>query len=99
MEHKEIRDLTNKLTGDEFLELMNTFLNGSGGTKLETAIIRNKALHDWHHTIQQCLMRSFIVPAVIALSEETYSDGRNEATVKMCKFLAPALKDTYYPFV
>lgn len=97
MEAKEIYSLAGTLTPEELLDLMKAFINSGKGHSLEDAVI--KRLPNWHHTLQQCLMRSFIVPAVATLAKEEYPDDRNRATVTTCQKVARSMTDPAYPFI
>lgn len=54
----------------------------------------------WHKTLQQTYMRDFIIPIIRELSK-AYPDGRNEATVNLCKQLIDICdkEDNGLPFI
>lgn len=99
MDYKEIHELSGKLTAKELLQLMMDFINKGGDTKLSVHMEKEKTLEDWHPTLQQCLMRGFIRPAIIALSKDPMPDERNRATVKICKEILPIFEKYTLPFM
>lgn len=78
----------------EIERLVNTFGAKESGKAFALGI------STWHKTLQQTFMRDFIVPTIRELSE-AYPDGRNEATVNLCKQLIEVCdKDgNYLPFI
>lgn len=110
MDYKERSELTNKLTAEDLLDILQMFINRGGDTKLRNAILKGckqgvdeydnrPILHDWHHTLQQCLMRGLIVPVIESLASVKYTDPRNEGTVNMCKEMRHCIHKYALPFI
>jgi hypothetical protein len=108
--HKEIAEFLRD--PEDMLHVLEDFLNMGGDTSMrlyldpdsrqhkeESRWLSDKPIADWHPTLQQCLMRGFIVPAIKALSTDTMPDARNQGTVKMCKEMLPITEKYQLPFV
>jgi hypothetical protein len=55
-----------------------------------------------HRTLQQGVMRDLIINLIKAWAEmgdEGRHDLRNEATVKLCQKILPAVEEEYFPYV
>jgi hypothetical protein len=113
MEYQELRDIAAKLRDPkDMLQVINNFLNTGGDTSMQLYIEgkgrwkdearttrSDKPICGWHPTLQQCLMRGFIVPAIRALADDPSPDERNRGTVRMCKEILPILDKYKLPFV
>lgn len=102
MDYKEINELAGKITPEEFMQLFNSFINKGGDTRLTLAIEGKRnppILQQWHPTLQQCLMRGFIMPSISAFAGIMNPDERNENTVRCCREMLPILKKFKFPFV
>jgi hypothetical protein len=99
MDHKERVELSRQLSGKELLQLLKDFINSGHMREIHRAIVDDKALENWHPTLQQALMREFIVPAVQAMSKITHPDDRNKGTVEACIEALPILEKHRYPFI
>jgi hypothetical protein len=100
MEHKEISDIAAQLRNPkDLLLVIQKFLNTGGDTSMRLYLEKEEDLEDWHPTLQQCLMRGFIVPAIKALASDPSPDLRNQGTVRMCKEMLPILEKHGLPFV
>ena len=106
--HKELRDISERLYNPaDMLQVMQNFLNTGGDTRMRLYLSgrgdyvgpNERPLYDWHPTLQQCLMRGFIVPAVKVLADEPHPDERNYGTVQMCKEILPITEKYSLPFV
>lgn len=95
---REIAEDIKHMGVDTMMQVLNHYINMGGDSALRTSIEKNKVLHEWHPTLQQCLMRGFIKPAIIALSAE-YSDDRNASTVAACQDMKEALNVAKFPLV
>lgn len=109
MEYKEQREIATKLRNPEdMLAVLQDFLNMGGDTSMSLFIRKEGSWSerqtgqrpaDWHPTLQQCLMRGFIVPLIKSLADIEYTDDRNRGTVRMCKKILPILSDESLPFI
>jgi len=59
---------------------------------------RRMADRKTHPTVQQTFMR-LIVEFILAMAEKSDHDKRNAATVRLCKQLAPLVRDARLPLV
>ncbi len=108
MDYEELNDISAKLHNPkDMLQLINKFLNTGGDTSMQLylegrghyAKDDNRPLQDWHPTLQQCLMRGFIVPAIKALADDSHPDPRNQGTVEMCRDILPIFEKYRLPLV
>ena len=113
MDYAEHKDIACKLRDPEdMLEVINDFLNMGGDTSMRLYLEgkgrwaeekrdyrMDKPITSWHPTLQQCLMRGFIVPAIKALADDPRPDERNQGTVRMCKEILPITEKYKLPFV
>ena len=108
MDYEELNDMASKLHNPkDMLQLINKFFNTGGDTSMQLylegkghyAENDNRPLQDWHPTLQQCLMRGFIVPAIKALADDPHPDERNQGTVKMCMEILPILEKHRLSFI
>lgn len=113
MKAQEIKDIASKLRDPEdMLQVIQSFLNMGGDTSMRlyldpgsrrhkesTRWLSEKPIADWHPTLQQCLMRGFIVPAITALASDPSPDQRNQGTVRMCKEMLPITEKYSLPFI
>lgn len=85
-----------KTLGHDITELFNTMTLGK-----ERGEIIVEELINAHPTLQQNIMRYFIVLLIEAWASKEYSDARNEATVKACRELVKTIKDKelYFPYI
>lgn len=113
MDAKERKEIAESLRDPEdMLHVIESFLNMGGDNSMRIYIERPygdrkeesrwlsvKPITDWHPTLQQCLMRGLIVPAIRALADDPMPDMRNQGTVKMCKEMLPITKKYQLPFI
>jgi len=106
--HKELRDISSKLYNPaDMLQVIQNFLNIGGDTRMRLYLRGHeryvepgeRPLYDWHPTLQQCLMRGFIAPAIRVLGEVPHPDDRNYSTVEACKKVSPILEEYSFPFI
>lgn len=99
MDRIELRELSTKVTAEDLLQLLQDFINKGGDTRLRRLLTETRTLQDWHPTLQQCLMRDFIKPAIVALADDPRPDDRNRGTVRMCKEILHILEKHKLPFI
>lgn len=85
--------------GREIAHDLMDMLNGASKKDREEFI--HEVIHGTHRTIQQAFFRGILVPLVIeyAKLKPGQYDLRNEATVRMCKELAPYIEGRALPYV
>lgn len=81
------------MTGTEAAKIMEDFVNGNRDKKEFVEYIVNNT----HRTLNQSLIGLFI--AVLKYEAGASYDGRNEASVKLCKQLLPIIEDAYLPYI
>ena len=57
-----------------------------------------EAIQNSHNTVQQCFWRN-IMKVAEKYSKMEYSDGRNEASVELCKKVTSVSEEHHLPFV
>ena len=77
-------------------EAIESVLNNMGFNEPEVA----KLLANTHPTLQQRFM-SLVAEFIHQQALKTYSDGRNEATVKVCRILSKKMieENAFFPFI
>lgn len=93
---REIAEELRAMNGENVLWILHDYINMGGDTPLRKAI--EVGLRDWHPTLQQCLMRSVIKPAVQVMAKEN-SDDRNRSTVRMCQEILLVFEEHSLPFI
>jgi len=79
------------MTGEELGKAIEDYVNHTRSyTEVANYIVNNT-----HRTLNQSIIRMFV--EVIKLEATASFDGRNEASVKLCKRLA--LDDVYLPYI
>ena len=113
MDYEERKEVASNLRDpQDMLDVIQKFLNMGGDTSMRLYIEgkgrwaksdrdykMDKPISSWHPTLQQCLMRGFIVPAIKALADDPRPDERNLETVRMCQEMLPILEKHKLPFV
>lgn len=87
-------------TGHGLSVLMETFFNGS--PKVERDMLIKRLTEHTHRTIQQAIMRNFVVPLILKWAEQAENgqyDARNQATVRTAAELAKVLEGKFFPTI
>jgi len=79
------------LTHEQFVYLFDNFLNYGGKDYREGNRVGSD-LRSTHRTLQGCAFR-FALGLIVGLSEQEYTDARNEIPVKNAKKIAEMLKN------
>jgi len=115
MDYTEKYQLIKRLTAEDLLDIIHMFINAGGDNTLREALTRRRewtlsdgskvtseeigVTYNWHRTLQQGLMRGFIVPAIRSLASQQNPDARNMATVLLCRELLPIVNKYHLPFI
>jgi len=83
--------LGKSMTEKDFARVISEFLN-IGGKDYQVGIEVGKIERSDHRTLQGLLVR-FCLGVIVGLSEQDYTDARNEKVVALGKKLAQMLKD------
>ena len=79
-----------KMTSEELQKETENFLNSMCNTENEVKFI--ELMSRAHRTLQQSYTR-FVMRWIGKMAMTEYFDGRNEASVKLCKKIINAVKD------
>lgn len=80
------------LSGSEMAQMLDEFCNKAD--REDIAAFVEQVTMRTHRTLQQAIMRLFIA-TIEAWATQKNFDGRNEATIKLCKRIIEATGDKY----
>ena len=99
--HKQFsEEYCRRKTGEEVGEIMERFINVMSNREENKKFVQ-KIVHGTHRTLNQGLIGLFldVIKEEATLADTKRWDGRNEASVVICKRIEPLINDYYLPFI
>lgn len=87
--------IARSITPQNFAKLLDNYLN-LGGKDIVDGKLVGLYLRNTHRTLQR-LSVSFAIGLIVGLSEQDYTDARNEEAIKTAKKLAQMVRDGELP--